>query len=228
MISVTFQLHALKIFLLELPGNLCDVKDNGLDTSRCHQPISQTDLDTIYTNYFMPHFDNDPRCLQHKIYFDIAFFLGKRGLEGLRKLTKNCFELTSDGKEYLELKFNESTKKSQGDENREMNEQPILLAQPGKRCCPVNSFKLYKSKLTHIDALFQTPNPNFKYLGDKWYKATPVGENIIGKFLKKICEYSGLNKIYTNHCVRGALQQQPCISLVIHCMILCRLPNTKI
>ena len=192
-------------FTFIIKGNLRDQKEKGYDRSRRHQPIAQADLDKIFTNYFMPHYDNDPRCLQHKVYFDIAFFLGKRGQEGLRQLQKNSFELklTPEGKEYYELAFNESTKKSQGDDYNEMNDQPILLAQPGKRHCPVTSFKLYLSKLTNIYALFQTPNPNFKYPTDRWYKATPVGENSIAKFLKIICENAGLNKIYTNHCIRG-------------------------
>ena len=101
------------------------------------------------------------------------------------------------------MKYNQSTKKSQGDDYNEMNEQPILLAQPGKRQCPVNSMKLYLSKLTHIEDFFQTPNQYFKFPNDKWFKATPVGENTIGKFMKDISEFSGLTTVYTNHCVRG-------------------------
>ena len=186
-------------------GNLREQKEQGFDKSRRKQPITQTDLEKIYTDYFIPHFDNDPRCLQHKIFFEISFFLGKRGLEGLRDLKKDSFQLkaTSEGKEYYELTFNEATKKSQGDDNNEMNDQPILLAQEGKRRCPVNSLKLYLSKLSHINALFQKPNANFKYPNHKWYHATPVGENTIGKFLKHICENAGLNRIYMNHCIRG-------------------------
>ena len=186
-------------------GNLRDQESKGYDKSRRKEPILQTDLDLIYTNYFIPHFDNDPVCLLHKVYFDIAFFLGKRGQEGLRKLTKDSFELkvTSEGKEYFEMKFNESTKKSQGDNYNEMNEQPILLAQPGKRCCPVKSLKLYLSKLTKIDALFQCPNAHYQFPKSRWDKASPVGENTIAKFLKQICEFSGLKKVYTNHCIRG-------------------------
>ena len=49
---------------------------------------------------------------------------------------------------------------------------------------------------------YQMPNPYFKATG-QWYKATPVGENSIGKFLKKICKNSGLNTTYTNHYLRG-------------------------
>ena len=126
-------------------------------------------MEKIYTNYFIPHFDNDPRCLQHKIFFDISFFLGKRGLEGFCNLKKDSFQLkvTSEGKEYYELTYNEATKKSQGDDNNEMNDQPILLSQEGKRRCPVGSLKLYISKLSHIPELFQKPNVNFKYPNHK-------------------------------------------------------------
>ena len=139
------------------------------------------------------------------MYFDIAFFLRKHGNEGPRKLTKNSFDLklTSEGKEYWELNYNESTKKSQGDDYNEMNEQATLLAQLGKCRCPVNSFKLYISKLTKLECFFQAPNPYYNKPSDCWYKASPVGKNMIGKFLKQICENSGLTRIYSNHCIRG-------------------------
>ena len=143
--------------------------------------------------------------MQHKVYFDIAFFLGKRGQEGLRQLKKNSFalKLNQNNQEYLELTYNESTKKSQGDDNNEQTEQPILLSREGNRRCPVTSFKLYLSKLTNIDDLFQTPNTHYKYPGDKWYKESPVGEGTIGKFMKEISKNAGLSYIYTNHCIRG-------------------------
>ena len=85
------------------------------------------------------------------------------------KLKKNSFELkvTSDGKEYLEMNYNRATKKSQGDDNNEVNHTPILLAQMGKRCCPVNSFKLYLSKVTHLEDLstLQIPITNMQAVG---------------------------------------------------------------
>ena len=127
-------------------------------------------------------------------------------MEGLCQLKRESLELklTSDGKQYYKLNYNESTKKSQGDDYNEMNDQPILLEQQGKRKCPVNSLKLYLSKLnTSIEAFFQKPNQNYKYPKDTWYFATPVGENTIGQFLKKNSENAGLTTTYTNHCIRG-------------------------
>ena len=164
-------------------GNLRDQKEKGLNKSRHRPPLSQEHIEQIYKNYFVPHWDNDPRCLQHKVYFDIAYFLGKRGKEGLRELKKNSFNLktNSQDRQYLELSYNEATKKSQGDDCNEMNEQPIILSQPGNTRCPVASYKLYVSKLTVIDEFFQQPNPHFKIPTDNWYNKSPVGENTIGK-----------------------------------------------
>ena len=194
----------LKIIHFHVAGNLRDQKEKGFDKSRHHPPLPREHLYQIYTNYFIPHYTNDPLCLQHKVYFDMAFFLGKRGQEGLRQLKKNSFALkvNESGSEYLELTYNESTKKSQGDDNREMNKQPILLSQKSDRC-PVKSFKLYLSKLTEIEPLLQSPNIKFRFPQDPWYKKTAVGENTIGKFMKQISKNAGLSVIYTNHCIRG-------------------------
>ena len=186
-------------------GNLRDQKEKGLDKSRRRPPLSQTHVKQIYNNYFIPHYDNDPRCLQHKVYFDIAYFLGKIAKEGLRALTKDSFSIKTndEGREYLELSYNEATKKSQGDDNYEMNNQPIILSQTENAKCPVKSYKLYVSKLTDLKAFFQKPNPYFKKITDPWYHKSPVGENTIGEFMKNISKNAGLSIIYTNHCVRG-------------------------
>ena len=74
--------------------------------------------------------------------------MGKRGAEGLRALQKNSFEIlkNNEGREYLKLKYNKATKKSDGTDN-EIRDNNILLSMPGSRRCPVASFKLYISKL---------------------------------------------------------------------------------
>ena len=120
-------------------------------------------------------------------------------------MTKNTLVLkvNENGHEYLEFSYNEATKKSQGDDYREQTEQPILLSQPGNNRCPVDSYKLYHSKLTDIKELFHQVNPYFKRNSDLWFKASPVGENTIGKFMKQISKNASLSVIYTNHCIRG-------------------------
>ena len=82
------------------------------------------------------------------------------------------------------MSYIEVTKKSQGDDYNELNDQPIILSQPGNPRCPVRSFKLYMSKLTKIKSFFQQPNPFIKNPNkDKWYKEQPVGDGTTGKFL---------------------------------------------
>ena len=85
----------------------------GKDMSKPHRSISQEHLFQIYEMYFDDHYDNDPRFLQHKIYFDIAYYMGKRGAEGLRTLHKDSFQIlkNNEGHEYLELKYNKAMKK---------------------------------------------------------------------------------------------------------------------
>ena len=99
----------------------------------------------------------------------ILHFLGKRGVEGFREMKKIVFRSRKikKGREYLELTYNESTKKSQGDDSNEMNDKQIILSQNSGKC-PAPSYKLYLSKLTEIEDLFQRPNPKFKHPTDCW------------------------------------------------------------
>ena len=80
-------------------------KDEGKDTSSSHKPIEEGHIKQIYEDYFIPHWNNDPVCLQHKVCFNIANFLGKCRAEGLRELKKDSFEikLNKDGREFMQL-----------------------------------------------------------------------------------------------------------------------------
>ena len=40
-----------------------------------YKAISKFHLTQMYGNYFILHYINDPKCLQHKVYLGIAFFL---------------------------------------------------------------------------------------------------------------------------------------------------------
>lgn len=100
---------ANKVFV----GNIRKQKEDGLDTSKHYMPLSKEHLEQIYVNYFDPHWDNCARALQYKVYFNVSYFLGSCDSEGLRKLKKNSFEIlkTPDSVEYLQVIYNESTKK---------------------------------------------------------------------------------------------------------------------
>lgn len=99
-------------------GNLREQKEQGLDVTRHKPPLPKGDIETAFKNYFEPHWDNDPKCLQLKVYFDLGYYMGRRAKEKLRELKKEHFRFskTPEGREYVELIINEATKKSQGDD----------------------------------------------------------------------------------------------------------------
>ena len=82
--------------------------------------------------------------------------------------------MTNDGREYLEMTYVEATKKSQGDDYNEINEEPIIISQPNSRKCPVASNRLYLSKLTDSKDLFQLPNPYYNKPNASWLNASQV------------------------------------------------------
>ena len=73
----------------------------------------------VTNNYFVQTVGDhlDTEILLHKVFFDIMYYTGRRGKEGLRNLCKSSFKVdkTADEKEFIEITFNEKTKKNQGD-----------------------------------------------------------------------------------------------------------------
>ena len=68
------------------------------------------------------------------------------------ELRKDSFVLkaNAENREYLELAYNQATKKPRGDDNNEMNDHQIILSQPNASQCPIRSYKMYLSKLTEL------------------------------------------------------------------------------
>ena len=147
----------------------------------------------------------NPKVFVQKVFFDIVYYTGCRGKEGLRSLEKKSFEIKTgnDGEEYIQLTFNEKTKRNQGDQNSSAldalhNDQNIISAQPGKILCPVQSFKTYVANLNeNCNALFQYPNEE-----NDGFDHKPIGKNTIGEMMKEIAKDAQLSCVYTNHCIR--------------------------
>lgn len=152
--------------------NLREQKAAGLDVTR-HKPLlPKGDIELAFANYLEPHWDNDPKCPQLKIYFDLGYYMARWAKERLRELRKDHFKIstTAEGRKYVELLINEATKKSQGDDHNELYDNAIMVEQPDSPRCQVASFELYLSKLKELPDLFQQPNPCFKKPSDHWYK----------------------------------------------------------
>ena len=116
--------------------------------------------------------------------------------------TRTWSKTDENGIEYVVPAYNEAEKTKQGNEKDHKEKEAVMYAQGGSRC-PVNSYKLYLSKLNpQCDALFQYPKPNYSSDG-VWYNNKPVGKNSIAEMMKKISVAAGLSKVYTNHCIRA-------------------------
>lgn len=198
----TFQ-NANKVFTGQLRAN----KQAGHDTSKPKSAILQQDLEKLYTEYFTPGLAaSNVQILQEKVFFDLLYYTGRRGKEGLRALNKNSFavKVTPEGKEYLVATTNEVTKKNQGDESSTAyahlhNNPAIILEQEDSYRCPVNSYKHYIESLNpKLNDLFQRPNKS-----KNGFDAMPLGKNQLGTMMKKISEAAGLSIIYTNHEIRS-------------------------
>ena len=195
-------LPANKVFT----GRMRDNKEKGLDVSKPRQSIDQEDLQKLFNNYFKKAVETkNTKLLMHKVFFDIVYYTGRRAKEGLRELSKNSFDIKtgSDGLEYVEITFNEKSKKNQGNDNSTSvnalhNDHHIISAMPGNPLCPVQSFKTYLSLLNDQEkAFFQYPNKKLD-----GFNNAPIGKNSIGNLMKDISTDANLSRIYTNHCIR--------------------------
>ena len=194
-------LPANKVFT----GRMRDNKGKGLDVSKPRDSIEQDDMNKLFDQYFKPRVQTtNTQVLVHKVFFDIVY-TGRRANEGLRELNKGSFDVKvgSDGLEYIEINFNEKSKKNQGSDNSTAkralhNDHHIISELSGNILCPVKLFKSYVALLNHKEpAFFQKPNKNLD-----GFCNLAIGKNTLGFFMKEISKAAKLSKEYTNHCIR--------------------------
>lgn len=194
--------NANKVFVGVLRTN----KANGLDKRKPKIPISKADLEKLYDNYLIPGIQRgDTEVLQHKVFFDLVYLMGRRGKEGLRKLQKDWFHIGIDetGTEYVEIIVKEKTKKNQGNNLSTRStllydNNNIMFGQAGSPRCAVASFRQYMELLNpKISAFFQHPSKDRTK-----YDAQVIGKNPIGHWMTLLSERAGLSRKYSNHEIR--------------------------
>ena len=194
-------MQANKVFT----GRMRDNKEKGLDVSQPREAIDQQDMEKLFNEYFKIGIQNgNTQVLLHKVFFDVIYYTGRRGKEGLRELTKYSIDIKvgPDEKEFIQINFNEKTKKNQGNSTSTSatslhNNHHIISAIDGP-LCPVTSFKTYMSLLhDKQDAFFQYPAKDLKM-----FTMMCVSKNSLGSMTSEISKKASLSKIYTNHQIR--------------------------
>jgi len=143
------------------------------------------------------------------VWFNLCYYLGRRGREGWRELTKNSLEFKHDdqNKEYVSIKHTEQTKNNQGgSKQKDQHYTDVrMYGLPGSSMDPSSSLKLMLSKLhPDCEALFQTPLTKFSTAAECWYKNEPSRKNSIAQLMPKISKKAGFPQVYTAHSVRAS------------------------
>ena len=185
-------------------GKLKEIKTSGKDITKHKSPLSEEDMSKLRV-HLKSHM-NTPKGLQEKVMFDVLYFFGRRGREGLRELKRDSFEFVEDGEgnEYAHLPFNEFDKNHCDVMDTESNETDKRIYSQNSDDCPVASLKKYISHLNvDHESFFQRPNPHFTITTGRWYDCMPVGKCTLGGLMTRLSYDAGLSKKYTNHCIRA-------------------------
>ena len=194
-----------------LPGNkmfeaVCkSYYKRGNPKPKHKSPIEARDMDKLKSYFSI----DSPDKLQELVWFNLCYYLGRRGREGWRELTKNSLEFKEDdqGQEYVTIRHTEQTKNYQGGHKQDDQDysDARMYGTPWSPTDPVSSLKFMLGKLhPECEALFQTPLIKFEKSGTCWYKNEPLGKNSISQLMPKISKEAGLSQIYTAHCVRAS------------------------
>ncbi len=182
------------------------IMKEGLGRTNHMDAISEEDLTKLYKGIGFSV--NTPVGLQAKVWFEIVFYLCRRGRENQRDMTKAHYQVAKDasGREFVYQAIGEADKNHSGVSMRpeETTGESRMYSLPGNPACPVLSFRKYLSKLhPDLDCLWQRPLDMFVPDNACWYYRMPVSSNTLGDMMKTISNFAGLSQEYTNHCIRS-------------------------
>ena len=173
--------------------------------SKSFEAIEEEDMEKIRKNFDR----RSPVVLQHEVWYNIVYYFGFRGRETISQLHMNSFSLQTEetGRRFLFINhqtFSKNVKASLSQkEFEDLKNARMYDAPDNPSACPVTAFLTYKSKcLPTNNYLF--PRPLKKWMSSMiWYAdKSKMGKDSIGEFMKSISFAAGLQKMYTNHCVR--------------------------
>lgn len=154
------------------------------------------------------YFDQStPTILQQEIWYNIMYYFGNRGREGIRDLTVENFDFAFDSndEEYVYMIHDihqKNVKPSCSKKDFDNCKQSRMYANKREpSICPVIKFRLYLSKIpSGCKNLFPKPKKVGKV---DWYQSKQViGKTLLGTMMKTISKDAKLSKEYTNHCIR--------------------------
>jgi hypothetical protein len=183
------------------------IKKSGLGGTEHYPPISEEDLKMMYNGEHHAFNTETPVGLQQKVWFELVYYLCRRGRENLREMSKETFKIGKDasGKEYVCQAVDEADKNHRvTDGPNETPGEGRMYEIKGNPACPVTSFRKYVMKLhPDCDCLWQRPLDAFDEDSDTWYYNRPIGKNPLGQLMKDISKMAKLSILYTNHSVRS-------------------------
>ena len=120
--------YSTKVF----KASVIDLRRQGLATVQHHIPITKVDMAKFYSGETIVFDINAPNGLLNKVWFEVMYFLCRRGQENLRAMTKETFELAVDsaGKRYIFQKVGE-LHKNHRDLTTSSVSQGRMYEQPG-------------------------------------------------------------------------------------------------
>ena len=100
--------HSSEVF----KAALVDLRRKGLGNVDHHPTITKPDMAKLYSNETFVFNTNTPQGLLKKVWFEVMYFLCRRGQENLRAMSKETFQLAVDstGKRYIYQKVDELDK----------------------------------------------------------------------------------------------------------------------
>ena len=179
------------------------LKSMGLASVRHKIAIPERDIQNLYQSPAMT--TKTAKGLQNKVFMDIMLHFCNRGRENLRDMLVSDFAVKTDenGVRYVEMQ-DKLTKNHRGKDDDDNATKARMYEVPNSSLCPVTSYIKYSQKLsTDCSSFWQHPKEKHEESDSVWYCNSPLGKNTLGRYMSNLSKEAGLNKIYTNHCLRA-------------------------